>query len=220
MKNKFLTILTLGIFFITNQSAFAYFFCSPNFYLAGSTSICWHTNHHFPKKKLFSPLERKRTYKNGGGFNVSLGYIFVDLYRQSDLRLEGEIVYKRNALSKVWDNHQGVGRTQDIALMANLITDIPLWYCFDLNVGAGIGISFNELKLASINGFPILPHTHHDEILAWQVLCGLTANIFPDVALTAGYRLFGTQKVSTPRGVKCRDIPLTHCLDFGMRFRL
>jgi opacity protein-like surface antigen len=220
MKNKFVIIFALGLFFTANQPAFAYFFCSPNFYLAGSTSIEWHTNHHFPDSDRFSILGNKRTYKYGGGANISLGYIFDELYKQWDLRIEGEIVYKRNALSKIQKNLSAVGRTQDIALMANVFTDIPLWYCLDLNVGAGIGISFNELKLASVNGFPIFPDIHHDEILAWQVLCGITVNLFPDVALTAGYRLFGTEKVRTPHGIKCKELPLTQCLDFGMRFRL
>ncbi|PWU06583.1 MAG: hypothetical protein C5B43_01545 [Verrucomicrobia bacterium] len=220
MKNKYFTLLLLGLNFILIQPASAIFFCSPDWYLAGSASITWHNNHYFPIVRKAFTLGNKRTYKNGGGANVSLGYIFNDLYRNWDLRIEGEIVYKRNALSHVKKHLDAVGRTQDIAIMANFITDIPLWCGFDLNLGGGLGISFNELRLASINGFPVFPHLHHEEIFAWQLLSGITYNLFPDVALTAGYRLLGTQRVRTPQGAKSRSIPLTHSLDFGMRFRL
>lgn len=220
MKNKTLAICTLSILMWASSSAYSYFFCSPNWYLAGSSSYVWHTNHHFPDSNRFFPLGNVRTYKYGGGANISLGYIFEDYYKLWDLRFEGEIVYKRNALRHVKKRLRAVGRTQDIALMANFITDIPVWDCIDLNIGAGVGISFNELRLASIHGFPVFPHLKSDEFFACQILCGITYNLFPDVALTAGYRLFATQKVKTPKGFKCKDIPLTQSLDFGMRFRL
>lgn len=226
MKNKILTIFVLSILLLTSPSAFSYFFCSPNWYLAGSASYVWHNNHHFPKIEdhrhlhHLQSLSTKRTYKWGGGANISLGYIYENLYKACDLRVEGEIVYKRNALNHVRNHKLAVGRTQDIALMLNFITDIPLWYCFDLNIGSGFGITFNELKLASIEGIPVFPHIKHRRYAAGQFLSGLTWNIFPDVALTFGYRLFATQKIRNTKGERCKSFPITQSLDFGMRFRL
>lgn len=223
MKNKFLTIFTFAILFITHQQSLAYFLCSENWYVAGSPTINWHTRHKFPNSKIDSVNQDRRTYKWGGGCNISFGYIFHP-YTQWNLRLEEEIVYRRNALSRIGSNNlSAVGRTQDIALMTNIISDIPLtplcpWLA--LYFGGGLGISFNELKITSIETLPLSHHKAHTQYLAWQIMSGFSFNISPGIDLTAGYRLFGTQKVHTPKGGKSKDIPLTQSIDLGMRFRL
>lgn len=227
MKTKlFLTIITFGTLITLHQQALGYFLCTENWYVAGSPTINWHTVHKFSHSKIDprdSNRRDRRTYKWGGGFNVSFGYI-LHPYTFWNLRLEEEILYRRNALSRFGNRSlSAVGETRDIALMTNLISDIPLnpicpWIAFYF--GGGIGISFNELLITSIQMVPLKGHKIREEYFAYQLMSGFSFNISPGIDLTAGYRLFATAKVRTRKGGKSKDIPLTQSIDLGMRFIL
>lgn len=203
--------------------------CPSNWYVAASGSVAWHNDHKFTSTSGIEIDIATREYKIGYGAAASLGYIF-NLCNCWNLRLEGEVVWRRNSLKNetltfvdenISTTRPANGYTQDIALMANLITDFPL-FC-DLNgyVGGGLGISFNQLDMSSVNGISQSPSKKSNELFAWQVMAGLAYNFCPNVALTAGYRLFATEKVTTPQAnIKSNKIPLTQSIDIGLRIRL
>lgn len=238
MKNKFLALAFVIIISAANQLSIASCgnldcncpppcCCLSNWYIAASGSVAWHNDHKFidtgVEEDIFFTSRSSRHYKVGGGAAASIGYIF-NTCDYLNLRLEGEVVWRRNSLKNenFVDIENGVeienvterktGYTQDLGLMANLIADLPLLCDLDFYFGAGLGVSFNQLKLDKKN---------NDELFAWQVLAGFAYKICPNIALTAGYRLFATDKVKTANiGLKCRDIPLTQSIDIGIRFRL
>lgn len=252
MKNKILGIASAILLFTANQLSLAntcapgpccppadpccYNPCCPsNWYVAASGSVAWHTNHKFNTSGLDDEgipftLDTSRKYKVGGGAAASVGYIF-NICNCWDLRLEGEVVWRRNSLKNINSNFTSAGvtlaetvaasgHTQDIAIMANLIGDFPLFCDLGLYLGGGIGVSFNQLVLTSENGDPISPSKQNDELFAWQVMGGFSYKICPNIDFTIGYRLFATQKVETPGAhIKSKDIPLTQSLDLGLRFR-
>lgn len=227
MKNKLLAFTYAMIIVASNQLAVANC-CSPsycstdpccpsNWYIAASGSVAWHNDHKF----TIPDLSATRDYKVGGGAAASIGYIF-DICNQWDLRLEGEVLWRRNSLKNQTFFGAGTsrivpasGHTQDIALMANLIADIPLFCDIDFYIGGGLGISFNQLTLSPANSTK-----KSSQLFAWQGMTGLSYNICQSIALTAGYRIFGTEKVSTPGGTKSSNVPFTQSIDIGLRFRL
>lgn len=255
MKNKILGIASAILLLTLNQLSLAntcapgpccppadpccYNPCCPsNWYVAASGSVAWHNNLKFQNSFIDEDAggvsvtgKFKRHFKVGGGAAGSIGYIF-NICNCWDLRLEGEVLWRRNSLKNIHftEIENGVtldsttrsasGHTQDIALMANLLADFPLFCDLGLYIGGGIGVSFNQLTLSSIQGRSISATKNNDELFAWQGMGGLYYNICPNIALTVGYRAFATQKVTTSNlNLKSTNIPLTQSIDIGLRFR-
>lgn len=247
MKNKLLTLTSIVIFITANQLSLANCgnpdcncdpcyctdpCCPSNWYVAASGSVAWHNDHKFVSVVGIETDKGIRNYKVGGGATASLGYIF-NLCNCWNLRLEGEMVWRRNSLKNenliLIDNDiiisdttsRAKGYTQDIGLMVNLITDFPIYCNLGGYLGGGIGISFNKLVMSSLNGVVQSPSKSSDELFAWQILTGLFYTICPNIAITAGYRLFATEKVETPSAhIKSKHIPLTQSIDIGLLIRL
>lgn len=244
MKNKLLPIVFSAIMFVLNQVSLGDCGnldcscpepsgCFSNWYIGGSGSIAWHNNHDFTDIVNFSDtIKTSRDYKVGGGAAASLGYFFnvCDCW---ELRLEGEVIWRRNSLKSqreifiidgvplVDDTFPANGYTQDIGLMVNCIADFPLYSDYVGYIGGGGGISFNQLVMTSVDNTPIPLSKNKDELFAWQVMGGIYYNICSNIAFTVGYRLFGTQKVETPNlHLKSKNIPLTQSVDIGILFRL
>lgn len=206
--------------------------CACNWYLAASGSVAWHNNLKFVNNELGISANAK--YKTGWGAAVSLGYIF-DLCNCWDFRLEAEFVYRRNKLKNfnvVIDEETinipfNNGHIEDRAIMANLLLDIPLFCDLGAYVGGGIGVTFNKRK-GNITGIDpatdepfSITVSSNKTLFAWQLLAGLSYCICPNITFTTGYRLFATSKAKGGRDfdVKSSHIPLTHSVDFGLRFR-
>lgn len=229
MKNKLSLLFSAAVVCASTQIAAANC-CGPNFcsydpccpsnwYVAASGSVAWHNDSKFtePGELPGEIVNSSIDYKVGGGAAASLGYRFP-LCNCWNLRLEGEFVWRRNSfknLSIVGGNTVPLkGHSQDIALMANLITDFPLYCNFGGYVGAGLGVSFNHISLRTDEIHDKKNHT----LFAWQVLAGLMYDVCPNLAFTTGYRLFATEKTKIP--AKPNHIPLTHSIDFGVIVRL
>lgn len=233
MKNKLLGIIAGSLLLCSLTQANAGLFCLDNWYISASGSVVWHDDLDFntPATATSGPISSHREFKVGGGAAASIGYIFClcDGWR---LRLEEEVVYHRNSLDKASEtivlagtpfviDGPVSGHTQDLALMTNLLLDVPLGCNLGAYLGAGIGVSWNELRLSRIGDEVFSPATAKDEYFAWQFMAGLYYEFYPCIALTAGYRLFMTEKVKSAVGrVKSDDFPMTHSIDIGLMFRL
>lgn len=198
--------------------------CPCNWYIAASGSVAWHNHQTFD---VTPNLSFKRNYKVGGGAAVSVGYIF-DICNCWNLRIEVEGVWRRNSIKDLTVSGFGTsfttpasGHTQDTAIMANLIADFPFACCWNFYIGGGLGVSFNKLTISIPNttGTSVSTTTSNNSLFAWQGLGGLSYDICQNIALTAGYRIFGTEKRTTG-GIKSNNIPLIQSVDLGLRFRI
>lgn len=132
--------------------------------------------------------QTKTNYKTGYIISASLGYNLC-----SDLSVEAEYAYRRNAISKIHFFGEGSsnrGHFQASSLMANLIWDVPLssWGCgfYDINpfIGSGIGCDFQKM------------HSSNDRIIfnqkwkhfAWQLMAGLSYEAFYNTEMTFEYK--------------------------------
>lgn len=120
--------------------------------------------------------------------------------------------------------------TRDFAIMANLYYDIPVCDCFSVYLGAGAGVSFNEIAIAdkiidtagkvtsSDHSFTTVKNT----LFAWQVMTGVAYDLSEDWTLTLGYRLFATAKPKYQTGtetIKAKKMPLSHNFEIGLRYK-
>lgn len=100
-----------------------------------------------------------------------------------NVRLEGEIGYRANDLKSFGGTGVG-GEVTSLAFMANGYYDIPVQSALIPYIGAGIGLADVEM-----DGL----RNDSDTVLAFQLMAGGAIPVSPTVALTAEYRLFGTE---------------------------
>lgn len=129
-----------------------------DWYLATRGALTWHNT-----GKIHGPLGSGVTrFDVGGSASVAIGYNLPCW----NLRIEGEGLYQRNSVKTValngldpafFDGLATVGNcvangaSTDFALMANLFYDYCLTQCVKLYVGAGLGVSFNRLRVSTDN---------------------------------------------------------------------
>lgn len=234
MKNKLFGIIAGSLLLFCNNFTYAGFWglnnCScGQWYVAASGSVVWHDELEFRGPNEFSSITN---YKTGGGAAASLGYLFC-LCNGWDLRVEEEILYRRTSLDKgtirfvsggtiLADIGPGSGHIQDTALMTNVLLDIPIAYNIGVYLGTGIGVSFNEVKFSNIGALAVpFSNTSKDELFAWQLMIGFFYDFNRCLSLTAGYRLFMTEKIGDSSStVKSREASKISSIDIGLMFRL
>lgn len=193
-------------------------------YIQGSGAIVKHAKNKFH----ITPTDSvKLEYDIGGGAAASAGLIFCQQWRT-----EFEVAWRRNKENVATDSVLDVlddarGHTQDLTLMINAFYDLPLWCCWGVYVGAGFGVAFNEIKFSSAFDDVAEPvqGKHHNTLLAWQAIGGITYDIMDCVTLYSQYRAFMTTKPtlsgpSSHSSIKADEIPWSHCLEFGLRLTL
>lgn len=226
MKNKITTLAAFSMALITSQFSHADWCgdpCGGIWYVAASGAIDWHKDFETTRGIILDDLE----FKTGWGAAASVGMIFP-MWGDWDLRFEAEYVYRRNKLRNleidIADFEFTVpvnGRNQDSAAMVNCLIDVGLGCGFSLYYGAGIGASWNEIEV-NFTEASDLNETTKDTLFAWQLLAGLSYFVYPNVELTAGYRLFATTK---PGGLEKTNfgfdsVPYQNCVEFGLRVRM
>ncbi len=207
MKKQILLILTLASLLMGFTNASAHVNYRP--YISGTGSVAWHNDWSITDGILTESL----SHKIGGGGSIAIGLIM------NQWRLEVEGLIRHNSLDsakiEVFDitYHQEkvTGYTQDKAIMLNAFYDIPVQECVSIYLGAGLGATFQKIKFFN--------ETATDTGIAWQLMAGISYDVSECVTLFTGYRLFGTPAHSTIKGVELKNHPLTHSVDFGVRFK-
>lgn len=135
-----------------------------------------------------NPDYHKKVYP---GFLVGAysGYKFYN-----NLRLEGELAFRRNEIKRTNRLHKGYDST--LSCMANLIYDFNLCSKWTPFLGMGLGYAYNDLKV----GLPISPsflggqvtyfRRSHD--FAYQGIVGIAYRITSKIDLDLQYRYMHT----------------------------
>lgn len=100
-----------------------------------------------------------------------------------NFRIEGEIGYRSNDLKSFGATAVG-GDVTSLAFMANAYYDIPVQSAVIPYVGGGLGIA--DVEMSSLRN-------DSDTVFAYQFMVGGAVPVSQDVALSAEYRLFGTE---------------------------
>lgn len=234
MKNRFLIIVFVSFFLLSHPALKASISCLENWYIAASPSIVWHNGHQFCSRTLHKKLEFDRHYKIGWGGNASIGYL-IEGQHCLNFRAETELVYRENKLEKInlavrndnkniSEHYSSIGRNRDLAVMINLLMDVPIpaYTYWNLYVGVGLGISKNRLEGRKFGPLPERsPFASHAWLAARQLLGGLSYKLASCLTLTLGYRLFATEKVKTARyETISANTPYAQSVDLGLRLQL
>lgn len=213
-------------------------------YLGLTGSCVWHNKMHLDNTTATNQFLSRTKFETGFGFGIAAGYAMPKYY----LRTELELLYRRNAMDTMTTSAAGFSQTaagtynvggwnRDLAILANVIIDIPVCSGFNIFAGGGCGISFNQIQLDRVNKFTpfgaggwgtnanddmsnYLYQEDHD-LFAWNALAGISYDICESVVLSAGYRVFGTTRISfnDVSGFRKTNTPITHGVDVGLRLK-
>ncbi|MBY0432282.1 MAG: porin family protein, partial [Rhodospirillales bacterium] len=144
-----------------------------------------YTGNPAPRGVVGPGINGKIESDNGWGLLGQAGYGF------GQVRLEGEVGYRRNSIDKASMNRApGTlatdNKTEALDLMANVYYDIPTGTPFVPFLGAGLGGARVKMDLAGLG---------KDSSTVWaaQGIAGLAYNINQNLALKADYRYFTTK---------------------------
>lgn len=235
MKKGIVVFTFVSCLLLSNQIAKAKIYCLENWYIAASPSIAWHNNHQFFSHTFHEKVGFHRHYKVGYGGNASIGYL-IEGRHCINFRPEMEFVYRENHLEKIRfegerqgkksfsKDYGSKGLNRDLALMVNLLMDIPIpgYTCWNVYVGLGLGVSRNRLEAKKLGDLSApFPFGSNSWLAARQLIGGVSYRLADCLALTMGYRLFVTEKVRNTRyETTSKNIPYAQSIDFGFRFQM
>ena len=223
-----------------------------NWYLAVRGTVTWNEDLKITSSDIF--LRMRLNQKTGGGLSVALGYNINQC-----MRFEIEGLYHRNSvqcinltnpcgssllIAEPTGDKSVNGAIQDAALMGNFFYDYTICPCTQLFVGAGAGITFNRMRISTINTstgkvtfeqffanmagtFPgqatelnsVCPSKCHT-YFAWNIMGGLSYELSPCWVIEVGYRLFAKNKIKFNQQLFCKSkIPITHAVVAGLRYK-
>jgi opacity protein-like surface antigen len=148
------------------------------------------------------PTDVDLKYKDGPMFGGALGYAFP-----FGLRVEGEVSYRRNSISRVDINRDGGlgfilggppldgtsfkadGKETSLSFLANAWYDIKTGTRFTPYVGGGIGVTWLRIDNLRIGSFTLADDSEYTG--AWQVGGGVSVELTPSISLSVDYRYFG-----------------------------
>lgn len=219
--------LYLTLFLFINALGALSAACLPNFdlcsfYLRAGGGLSIHRAHQFCSLALEEPAIATRDYKTGCNLHSAVGYQFIDCFS-----LEAEVFYQTSRLDTITlefpESRQlntvddASGRTTDLALLANLVYSIPLVCGIEWFASAGLGISFNTLKLTQQAGLVLPKKTKRKDLFAWQLRTGLNYPLNSRLSLYGAYRFFKTGKVCTPiQNICSTKKPHSHNAELGL----
>lgn len=138
-------------------------------------------------------------------------------YLTPALRAEAEIAYREtdlDSISILGGSTNLPGKVTGLSLMGNLYYDHAITDRLGLYVGGGLGVT--RVESDGVDGFLGTFRDGDDWVLSWQVMAGVAFHLTDQIALTGGYRLFGTEDYDFS-GTKY-DAPLIHGVEVGLRF--
>lgn len=217
---KLLSATALATLFALPLTSSAEDTCDPcccglfnRFYAAGTGAIGWHNDSQF----VSSDGDVTYSYKTGYGFSIALGATHF-----CNLRTEVELSYRTNDLDNRTSYATGLqsdakGETSYTNVMLNAFYDFPVWDCFSIYLGAGVGMSFYEFNLKSFAGNDI-NSKNTANVWAWQFMPGVAYHFSECWAVTAGYRFFGTEKIRAKDGTATNRASNIQGAELGLRF--
>lgn len=149
-----------------------------------------------------NPLDFTSSTKSGYNYRAAVG-----VYRAPQVRVEGEIGYRRASLDKLSINNDGglgaaagsapltgsqnaSGHTTAISAMLNAYYDYDTGSAWRPYIDAGIGAARLTLKNVAASGVPVV--NSFDTVFAYQLGLGLGYEITKSLTLAVDYRYFTT----------------------------
>ena len=126
------------------------------------------------------------------GFTVN-GAIGRYLDNERVIRLEAEAIYDRAEISNIGGTKVS-GDLSNVGLMFNILYDIKTNSSWVPYLGGGIGYSQVFVDDLSVGGVTLVDDSAG--AFAWQFKAGIAYEFNPSMAVTLGYRYFGTDNVS------------------------
>jgi opacity protein-like surface antigen len=155
-----------------------------NFYLNGNASLVWLQDTDLTENNV----SREVTFDSGFGFGGGGGYDF------DFIRVEAEIVYRRNDVNKVstveYGNVDGSGDISSLGFMVSGFYDFKNTTFLTPYIGAGIGVAYIDLN--SVSAETIRISSGDDTVFAYQAEIGFNNAINETMSFDLGYRYFAT----------------------------
>jgi opacity protein-like surface antigen len=178
----------------------------------------------------FNPVttkEARMEFDPGINIGATAGYNF-DFFR-----LEGEMSYKQNEISKVSEQAYGIkyvnvdGHVGAFAIMINGFFDLHNESPVTPYIGGGVGgasLSVSDTRGVDSNVGVLNNHIFRSDdevVFAYQAGAGVEVDLTPHLSLDLGYRYFGTSRASLRKDwPNSTDLKLeSHNAAVGLRFK-
>lgn len=128
--------------------------------------------------------ENKTSYQTGYIISGALGYKLC-----YGLHVEAEYAFRRNGINKIHffdDSESKHGHFQTSSYMANLLWDLPLCACGNIQSFIGAGIGYDFQKMHSSNSRIVFDQKWKH--FSWQAMAGLAYPIFCNTEITLEYK--------------------------------
>lgn len=178
-----------------------------------------------------NPLEFDSSTKTGYGYRAAIG-----VYRVPQVRVEGEIGYRRASLDKLSINNDAglgaaagmaplagsasaSGHTTAISAMLNAYYDYDTGSAWRPYIDAGIGAARLTLKNVAASGVPVVDA--FDTVFAYQLGLGIGYELTKSLTVAVDYRYFTTldPTFKDAAGNSFNSEFTSHNLSLGIRYR-
>jgi len=185
MVVRMLRVMTAGVIFLMAAGAQAQVQVPKDWYIAIGGGGAWYDD-----QKVTGAGGVKLSTDTGYTANVGIG-TYVD--EEKVVRLELEGVYE-NADYNNFGGAKVGGSTNSTGLMFNVLYDIQTGSNWVPYLGAGIG--YARVNVDNVSQFGVTAINGNDNVFAWQFKGGIAYQFNPSMAVTVGYRYFGTDNLS------------------------
>jgi opacity protein-like surface antigen len=188
---RLLRILTAGVIFVFATGAQAQGQDPKLWYVALGAGGAW-----YDALSVTGTTTGTLNMDTGFTLNGAIGRYLDDV---RVLRLEAEALYDRNDVSNI-DGTKASGNISNASLMFNFLYDIHINASWIPYLGGGIGYSRVSIDNLSSPGALLVDDS--DDVFSWQFKGGIAYQFNPSMAMTVGYRYYGTDNLvfSGPAG--------------------
>ena len=207
---RMLRVVTAGVLLILANGALAQQANPKPWYVSVGAGAAWYLD-----QKVTGAPSGELSTDTGYAANVSIGR-YLDEIRV--LRLELETLYD-DADANNFGGAKISGDIANLGVMVNLLYDIHTDSNWIPYIGGGFGWGHVDMNNITQNGVTAIDGT--DDTYAYQFKAGIAYQFNPSMAVTAGYRYYGTGNLSfggQPGGtVKTEGVRLQSA-ELGFRF--
>jgi opacity protein-like surface antigen len=207
---RMLRVVMAGMIFFVAAGAQAQGQDPKLWYVAAGAGGAWYAD-----QKITGGAVGKLSTDTGFALNGAIGRYLDDI---RVLRLEVEGLYD-NADVNNFGGTKAAGTLSNIGLMFNFLYDIQTGSSWIPYLGGGIGYSHVNMDNVTIAGVTVLDGT--DNVFAYQFKAGIAYQFNPSMAVTLGYRYYGTDNLSfggQPGGTVKTEGTRIQNAELGFRF--